>query len=218
MFEWWQNLSTLARWFYGAAAFFSVFFLWQFISSLIGLGGSEEIDVDADADMDMDMDADAGDLEAGSAGDAVETVAAFKMLSIRSILAFFTMFFWAGALYLSHRVEPTRAIGYGIAWGAGGFLAVALVVNLMRRMAETGSAKLASCLGRQGTVYLNIPADGEGEVRVTVGNAVTYVKARSAGGSRLAPGTPIRVLRTLGPNTIEVEPIDEDQSGKGQAK
>ena len=210
MIQWWQELTAMAKWFYAGAAFFSVFFLWQFVSSLIGLGG-EDVDVDVDADVDVDIEAD-------SAGDAAESVAAFRLLSIRSILAFFTMFFWAGALYLDIGKQPSWAIGYGILWGLGGFLAVAVVVNMMRRLAETGTARLATSVGTTGTVYLNIPAGGQGEARVTVGGAISYVKARGLGGREINAGAPIRVVRALGTNIIEVEPIDETESGKDKTK
>jgi hypothetical protein len=194
MAEWWQELTVVAKWFYGAAVFFSVFFVWQFISALIGLSGGEDVDVDAGADMDVDADVDVdGDIEADSAGDAAESLAAFRLLSIRSILAFFTMFFWAGALYLDVGVGANWAIGYATFWGLGGFLAVAVVVNLMRRM----------------------PAGGEGEARVSVGGRICYVKARGAGGREIQAGTPIRVVRSLGTNIIEIEPIDETQSERG---
>ena len=214
MAEWWQGMTGIAKWFYGAAVFFSVFFLWQFISALIGLGGAEDVDVDADIDADVDVDAEG--VEASSAQDAAESVAAFRLLSIRSILAFFTMFFWAGALYLDFGKPSTWAIGYGILWGVGGMLTVAVVVNMMRRLAESGTPRLASCVGTQGTVYLNIPAGGQGEARVTVSGALSYVKARAAAGAEIKSGTPVRVVRVVGPQTIEVQPIEKDESGKGE--
>ena len=218
MTEWWQELTVVAKWFYGGAVFFSVFFLWQFISSLIGLSGGEDVDVDGGADMDADVDVDAdvdGDIEAASAGDAAESLAAFRLLSIRAILAFFTMFSWAGALYLDVGVETRWAIGYATLWGLGGFLTVAVVVNLMRRLAESGTARLASSVGTTGTVYLDLPAGGEGEARVTVGGRICYVKARGVGGREIQAGTPIRVVRALGTNIIEIEPTDETQSERG---
>ena len=224
MTEWWQELTAVAQWFYGAAVFFSVFFLWQFISSLIGLSGGEDIDVDAgdmDADVDIDVDADVdvdGDMEAASAGDAAESMAAFRLLSIRAILAFFTMFAWAGAPYLDVGVGTNWAIGYATLWGLGGFLTVAVVVNMMRRLAETGTARLATSVGTTGTVYLNVPAGGEGEARVTVSGSIRYVKARGVGGREIQAGTPIRVVRSLGTNIIEIEPINETQSERGNAK
>ena len=41
MGEWWNNLDALTRGFYSAAAFFSVFFIWQLIAALTGLAGDD---------------------------------------------------------------------------------------------------------------------------------------------------------------------------------
>ncbi len=206
MFEWWQNLETVTQWFYGAAAFFSAIFLWQFIMSMIGLSGAE----------DVDMDLDAGDIEAASASDAADSVVAFRLLSIRAVLAFLTLFFWAAAMHHDADGNLTRAITYGTLWGLGAFAIVALALHLMRKLAETGNPRLQTCVGTRGTVYLDIPADGSGEARVTVSGVVSHVKARSADGKPLKAGTQIQVLRTLGPTTIEIEPVKKDQPERGK--
>ena len=214
MFEWWQNLETVTQWFYGAAAFFSAIFLWQFIMSMIGLSGAEDVDMDADVDVDADFDID--DLEAASASDAADSVAAFRMLSMRAILAFLTLFFWAAAMHHDAGASLTLAITYGTLWGLGAFAVVALALNLMRKLAETGNPRLRTCVGTRGTVYLDIPADGTGEARVTVSGVVSHVKARSADGKPLKTGTPINVVRTLGPTTIEVKPVEETKQERGK--
>jgi len=222
MSEWWAALDTLTRVFYIGAAFFSVLFLWQLISMLIGLGGGEDIDhgdmdvdahVDVDAGVDVDHDFAPGDhpeFEHGAHADGTETMAAFRLLSLRSILAFFLLFSWAGALYRNQQVPLPRAMSYAVIWGAGAMLLVALLFYAMRRMTESGSPRIASCVGTQGTVYLDIPSEGFGEARVTVSGVLSHVKARGAGGQELKAGTPVRVRRALGPNSIEVEPVNED--------
>ena len=212
MIEWWRELETVTQWFYGSAIFFSAIFLWQFITSLIGLSGAEDIDMDVDVDVDADFDID--DLEAGSASDAADSVAAFRLLSLRAVLAFLTLFFWAAAMHHDAGKSLTRAITYGTLWGMGAFVLMALALHLMRKLAETGNPRLHTCVGTRATVYLDIPADGTGEARVTVSGVVSHVKARSADGKPLKAGTPINVVRTLGPTTIEVKPVEESESIK----
>jgi hypothetical protein len=73
-------------------------------------------------------------------------------------------------------------------------------------MAETGNIRLESCNGQAGTVYLNIPAGGDGEVRVCVSGVMRTVRARVTGGRELKAGAPVKVTRVLGPNLVEVEP------------
>lgn len=223
MGEWWAGLDAVTRGFYIAATFFSVLFLWQLIATLIGLGGGEEVEVDTgaeadvDAALDVDHDFEPGDhpeFEHGAAVDGTETMAAFKLLSLRSILAFCMLFSWAGALYLNRDVPLARSLGYAMAWGLGAMLLVALLFYGMRRMTETGSPRIASCLGSRGAVYLDIPAGGMGEAKVVVSGVVSHVRARAAGGQELKAGTPIRVSRILGPSAIEVEPVGKDQPEK----
>ena len=211
VWSWWSDLSGLIKGFYISAFFFTALFLWQLIGALIGIVGSHDLDVDAggadlDADMDVghDFDVDHPEFEHGAVIDGAETMAAFKLLSIRSILAFLMLFTWAGALYMDRGDPVSRAMLYALLWGVASMLLVAGLFYGMRRMTETGSPRIASCLGTRGTVYLDIPRRGMGEVRVTVSGVVTHVKARGMGGQELPAGTPIRVKRVLGPNSVEV--------------
>ena len=213
MGEWWQNLSGINQGFYVAATFFSVFFLWQLIAALVGLGGGE---ADMDADVDAADDGTYEDFEHGAATDASASVAAFKLVSVRSILAFCTLFSWAGALYLNRGHALQNTLLYALLWGVAAMVAVALVFHLMRRMTEAGTPQLATCVGQTGTVYLDIPDGGRGEVRVPVGGVMTHVKARTSGGKTLKMGASVRVLRVLDAATVEVQSAGADASSPRQ--
>ena len=160
MNEWWNSLDGLNQFFFGMAAFFSVFFIWQVIAAFMGLTGD---------DMDVGGDADVGDLEAPdevSHSDVIESAQAFKILSIRSLVTFFTLFSWGSALYLSTGMEPAKALGISSVWGLVGMFSVALVFYGMAKLAEVGTKDVKSCKGQLGTVYLDIPEGGYGEIRV----------------------------------------------------
>ena len=207
--DWWANLTSINQVFYVVAGFFSVVFIWQFISSLIGLTGGD-LDIETDADVDVDIDADAVDFDA----DGVQSVAAFRMLSIRAILAFCTLFFWAGSLYLNMGKSMAVGLLYSLAWGLGGWVVVTVLVNWMRRLAETGNPRLSTCVGSRGVVYMDIPAGGPGQVRVMVSGALSMVGARSADGGQLKAGTRVRVTRLLDSASVEVEPAESENKGK----
>jgi membrane protein implicated in regulation of membrane protease activity len=192
--EWWGALSVLNQWFFGAAAFFSVFFVWQLFSAMIGLGGGDG-DLDTHAEPNW---------QHHSPNDAQDTVAAFKLFSVRSIIAFFTLFTWAGALYLQRQERPSVAVTFATLWGVAAMVLVSLIFHLLKRLTETGTMQIAQCVGSAGTVYLDIAARGEGEVRVMCGGVMTHFKARTADGSMAKAGTPIRVTKVLSPNSIEV--------------
>jgi len=85
-------------------------------------------------------------------------------------------------------------------------LMVSALVNWLRRMAETGTIRIETCTGTVGTVYLDIPAAGDGEIRVLCSGVMTHLRARSRGGVALKAGTKVRVLAVTGPNSVDVEP------------
>jgi len=212
-------METMTQVFYSCAAFFSVIFLWQFIASLIGLSGGEaDVDGAVDADFDIDV-ADAADgLDAADAADgleaadAVDSIEAFRLFSIRAILAFCVLFFWAGAMYLDQGVYKPVALAYSFGWGLAGWFLVTLLINWMRKLAETGTPRIASCVGTRGSVYMNIPANGTGKVRVMVTGAITMVAARNAENEAMPAGTPIQVTRKLDDSTVEVKAVDSPSS------
>ena len=204
MGAWWNELTYLNQIFYGAAVFFSVFFVWQLIAALMGLSGDEG---GADAGEAVE-DATYDDFEGGAEADALETSVSFQILSIRSILTFFTLFCWGCALYLNRNMPVGTALTYSTIWGLAGMFSIAFIFYGLRRLTETGTKDLNTSIGKAGTVYLNIPADGSGEIRVTVSGVLSHVKARARGGKELKSGTPIRVIRRLNNTTVEVEPVE----------
>ena len=208
MTEWWNSLTALNQFFYGGAAFFTLIFLWQFVGMLIGLSHGGDFDMHADAGADVQVDS----LEAHSMHDAVESTVAFHILSVRAILAFFTLFTWAGALYLNIGKDTSRSLILAVAWGVAGWVVVAVLLHWLRKLAETGTRRLSTALGQTGTVYVDIPAGGQGEVRVAVSGVVSMVKARAAGGQAIKAGSPVTITRLLDINCVEVRPGGIDDS------
>ena len=203
MMEWWNTLTGMNQVFFGLAVFFSVLFIWQLLAALLGLAD------DGDADFDHGGDADGAGDHYDHAADVADTAASFRLVSLRTIITFFTLFTWGSALYLSQQEPPATAMGLAVIWGLAGMLVVGAVFYWMAKLGETGTADLGSAVGTAGTVYVDIAeGGGTGEVRVTVSGVVTYVNARSADGRGLKAGAPVRVLRRLGQNVVEVEPID----------
>ena len=132
----------------------------------------------------------------------------FRMLSIRSLLAFGMLSSWAGALYLQRGASSWLAILYAVLWGSAGMLVVGLFFWLLPRLSEEGTAQLGTAVGRTGQVYMDIPKDGVGQVRILVGNTIKFVKARSVSGEDLPAGTAVRAVKTLDSVTLEVERVE----------
>ncbi len=206
MQEWWVNLAEVTRIFYGMAVFFSVFFLWQIVAAFMGLSGD-------DADIAGDSVANVSDVDVPDDmdhNDVVESSQAFKVLSLRSIITFFTLFSWGGALYTSDGMPAFTAMGIASIWGVVGMLAIAGIFYGMGKLTETGTKNMAACKGQIGTVYLNIPDGGFGEIKIIVNGVSEHVKAKNVNQEALPAGTQVRVVRVIEPSLVEVEKITEN--------
>jgi len=204
-------LALLSQIYWGSAVFFSVIFIWQLLGTLFGhAAGADHADV-AGADAAGAHDAVGAHDAQEAAVHGAESVASFKLLSIRSVVAFGVLFGWAGVLYTKYNPEGSQnwTMLYSILWGLVGMLIVSSIFYFLRRMTETGTPRLSTCVGERGTVYMDIPAGGTGKIRTVVSNTVSFVGARTASGEALAAGTPVVVKRLLDSSTIEVEKVQD---------
>ena len=166
-----------------------------------GFARASGLDSDDVTDGDVTVDDVAG-------GDAAETMGAFKLLSIRSVIAFFTLFSWGGALYLADGRSVRAAIGLGALWGAAGMVVVALLLYVLPKLAHTGTLDIATAVGAAGSVYIDIPEGGEGEIRTEVGGVMSHVKARASDGQAIKAGTAVVVERVVFGNRVEVRAVE----------
>ena len=99
----------------------------------------------------------------------------------------FTLFSWGGALYLADGRSVRAAIGLGGLWGVAGMAVVALLLYALPKLAHTGTLDIATAVGTVGSVYIDIPEGGEGEIRTEVGGVMSHAAPRRTGRlSRLA--------------------------------
>jgi membrane protein implicated in regulation of membrane protease activity len=197
----WNSLTTLNKGFAVAALFFAVLFLWQIVGMLLGIDGHGHGDAGDGAMAHHGACDDPGHHGGGEI--------AFTLVTIRSVLAFATLFTWAGTLYLMHGTSLGLAFVYSFLWGSAAMLLVSYAVYKMVQMQEIGTADLWSAIGEKGTVYLNIPEGGTGQVRVKVSGVVSCVKAASSDGKPLPAGTVVKVTSILDGRTIEVSTIED---------
>jgi len=195
MEAWWTGLTALNQTLYVVAIFFSTLFLWQFVTALIGLGGSIHLDI-----QDTGPEVDDSIHDHGTA--------TFKLLSVRAVIAFGMLFGWAGAMYLQSGMEVAEALLHGLVWGAAGMFVVAYFFYKIQHLSESGTQDLETCVGTSGEVYIDIPEDGAGQVRVMESGAVNFVAAKGRDGIAIPHKTPVHILRTLDMTTVEVEPAN----------
>ncbi|MEO1435494.1 MAG: hypothetical protein AAFV80_08150 [Bacteroidota bacterium] len=189
--EWWSSLVGLEKMYWGIAIVFTVLFVIQFVLSFIGL------DVDADADFDA-----GGDVDGVDSG--------FTILSVRSIIAFFTFFGWTGVICLDFGLAPVLTGIISFATGFTAMFLVGYIIYFFLQMQSSGTLDVENALSQVGEVYLVIPESkkGTGKVQIKVQGTLRELDAIT-NGEAIPTGTMIRVIDILQNNTLVVEPVAE---------
>ncbi|MCC6679516.1 MAG: hypothetical protein IT445_01315 [Phycisphaeraceae bacterium] len=156
---------------------------------------------DVDSDFDVDVHAD-GDM------DIATHDGGFSILSVLSILAFFTGLGWTGVLCrvdlgLSHVPSALIAAVVGFAFM---FFAAGLMF-FVRKLNRTITYNPADAVGKTARVYLSIPKRGQGtgQVTVTVSGRRMTMNAVSTGDA-IAAFTEVIVKNAEDDETLVVEP------------
>ena len=186
-------MSSTEKVFWGISLVFSVLFLIQFVVSLIGL------DFDTDSDVEVHTDTHGG----------YHLDPSFTILSVRSIIAFFTFFGWTGVLVLKSGGGIWTAIGFSTLSGLAAMFIVGYVIYMFTKLTEQGNINLSKALYSTGEVYLSIPANknGQGKVHIKIQGALKEVDAVT-NGDTLPTGSTIKVVEILDDNLILVEQAD----------
>ena len=181
--------------------------------TLIGLGetdmdldvGDLDLDLDLDVDLDMDVELDAGgDIESTAAGDTRFV----GWMSIKAIVSGICIFGLTG-LAASKTLAQTQTMFLAIAAAAATMYAVGWLIHLMHKLSSDGSARVESCIGTIGSVYLTVPKSNSGLGKVTVevqGRTMEYEAVTE--GDALPTGTQVEVVRVLTGDTVEVWPVE----------
>jgi membrane protein implicated in regulation of membrane protease activity len=125
-------------------------------------------------------------------------------LSGAAIAGFLGALGFVGAVVQDQTDNVSLAVGVGalagLVVGAGvGWLSVQLA-----RGGDDANVRTGDLTGHAATVISAIPADGYGEVTLTVAGHITRLNARSAG--ELPAGTPVTITAVLSPTAVQVGP------------
>ncbi|MGE5354743.1 MAG: hypothetical protein ACM3PT_00750 [Deltaproteobacteria bacterium] len=196
--DWWNSLSTAQQVFWTIAVIFSVLFILQVISSILGL----EYDTHADINFHVDSQDGHFDVDQG-----------FTLFSVRSIIAFFTFFGWVGVITLSKGLDIKYVLIISLIAGLIAMVFVAFVLFQLIKLAETGTIDIEEMLGKYGKVYVTIPEkrSGTGLVNIEMKNKIMELRAVTDG-EKLPSGTVIYVFKVLDDNILLVGEISENKN------
>ena len=200
MAAWWSSLTAALQVFYGIAIATSVVMALQLLLSLFGLEGDH-----SDADFHGDADADIHD---GGHGGAL------GLLSMRTIIAFFTGFGWGGVVALKSGLTLISAVVVALATGGVLMLAVFFLMRALNSLRYSGTLDYHNAVGQAGSVYLPVPAAmaGPGQIEVLVQGRLCVVRAFTRAAERIPNRARVKVVDVLDPQTLLVEPLDAKES------
>jgi hypothetical protein len=149
---------------------------------------------------------DAGD---ASGADDHHSTDAFKLLSVQAVTAFLMGFGWVG---LGARISLGWEFGTSALLGAAGGAAMVWLMAWMFRtmfaLQSSGNVNIADAVGREGSVYVTVPAHGEGrgQVRVVIDERARTYNAVSLGDA-IPSQARVRVLQVNDDQSLTVSPV-----------
>lgn len=188
LIAWWASLGLVMKILWSVTLAATLVFIIQSILTFIGA------DADADFDTDVDMSMDGASL-----------------YTFRNFVNFLLGFGWSAILLQASIHSWPLLIMVSIVIGVALVAAVMYLFKWLNSMQQSGNINLEkSAAGREGTVYLTIPAarSGKGKVQISINGSIREYDAVYEGESALKTGASIRVVDVLDSNTVIVEEIN----------
>ncbi len=204
-----ESLKTLEKVFLICALLGGVVFVVRLILFFIGMGHH---DVGTDAGFDGggdvghigDVGHDVGDVHGDAQGHG-DTEGSFKIVSLQGITAFFMMFGLVGlALSRQSGWPETLCIFGALAAGLFSVWVIGKLLSAMGKLQSEGTLDIRNAIGQEGTVYLTIPAEGNGVVQIAVQDCLRELSAVSQDQTEIKTGERIIVEEITAGNILLV--------------
>lgn len=184
----------------------------QFVLTLIGLGGGQDVPDDLSVDHGSDFHTDAHDTGSDHAGDSGSghhvSSWLFGVLSFRTLVAASTFFGLGGLGAHEAGLNLVSQLGIATICGVGAMYGVHWIMTLIGRLGEDGTVRIQRAIGQEGTVYVPIPGGKSraGKVQLRLQNRLMEYAAVTDSVDRLPTGMKVRVTGVAG-DVLEVSPL-----------
>ena len=151
----------------------------------------------------------------GGTGDDVDAPAVgssymadlFRVISLRTLIAFFTFFGLGGMAGLQSGLVEPLVFFVALAFGTAALFSVYYMYQKLYSLRFDGTVSEKTLVGATGTVYTKIPPGGRGKVLVSQQGRTMEYEAITTGETTLASGTPIVVVKLITAHCVEVKTI-----------
>ncbi len=198
MLNWWSNLSLPGQVFAAVAIPATAVMLLQTLMLLFGFGLDADVDGDGVPDADVDHDG-------------------LGLISIRGIVAFFSVGGWAG--FVADAGNLPVAVSALIALTAG-FLAlmgIGLLFRSFYKLQDSGNYSIDNAVGKSGRVYLTVPpkGSGQGKINLLLQERLVELDAVNEGEETLPTGEIVEVLSVADAQTVVVRSCHKEKTKNG---
>ena len=189
----WSQISVLEQVFWIITIPATVFFVILLVLTIIGA----ETDTGVDATTDVDASIADGD------------IIPFQFLSLKNIVAFFTVFGWAGVGFINAGLSPMLVILLAFICGFLMMILMATLFYMMSKLAESGTLKMKNAIGKLGEVYLVIPANrgGMGKVQLNVQGSLRTLEAITDDPDNIPTSAIVEVLNVIDDQILLVKSL-----------
>ena len=203
--SWWNALTIDLQAFYALGALGTGLLIIQLIMTVLGaghdgMGGTDGLTGTDGLAMDHVMPDAGANLEHGSG---------LGLVSTRSVIAFVAGFGWTGAMARHSGWSMLLSVATALVVGFSLMFLVFWLMRWLYSLRGSGSLDYRNAIGATGTVYVTIPAAGQGsgQIQVLVQGRLATVAAASAGPQAIASGRTVKVIQLLTGNTLLVEAL-----------
>ncbi len=188
--EWWPSLGALEKVYWIIAIPFSVIFILQTIMTFF-MGDMSDVDSSGDVDASIESDHGIG----------------FQFLSLKNLVAFFTIFAWAGIACVNSGLSVPLTLIISLGAGLLMMVIMASLIYFMWKLTDDGTLRLVNAKGKIGTVYLTIPPKraGMGKVQISVQGLQT-LDAITDSEEELKTGAVVEVIDIYNNEILIVKP------------
>lgn len=131
----------------------------------------------------------------------------FQFLSLKNIIAFFTVLGWSGIGFIKAGLSAWMVVLLALICGILIMLLMAALFYFMSKLAENGALKMKNAIGKTGEVYLVIPASrkGFGKVQLSVQGSVRTLDAMTDETQAIPTSSLIEVTGVMDDNILIVK-------------
>lgn len=193
----------------------------QFVLTVIGLSGDTGEGFDGDVSADGDVSGEFSSYEGAhhtswdhaADGDVSHPDSSwlFGVLSFRTLIAGAAFFGIAGEASLNSGHPRGVAIALAVLFGIGAMYGMYWLMRLISQLSSSGNERIGAAVGKQGVVYVPIPANekGLGKIHMTLQNRTVELQAASVEGEPLRTGEEVQVVEVRNSDTVTVRRLKQ---------